>query len=65
MHFIGRSPKYTVVVSAPSAEDATRTILALFQAAGLPVEEMDVMMFDPSLSGGILMENTGDKSWNL
>jgi hypothetical protein len=56
MHFIARGKRWVAVVSAPSAEDATRIILDLFSSRGEPVEEMEVMEFDPSVSGGVLVD---------
>lgn len=56
MHFICRGRRWVAVVSAPSAEDATRIILELFRERGEAVEEMEVLEFDPSVSGGVLID---------
>lgn len=55
-HFIARGNGYVAVFSAENEVEAARVVLALFTAAGKPVEEMEVMEFDPSVKGGVLLD---------
>jgi hypothetical protein len=58
-HFIARGKGYVAVFSAPNEVEAARVVLALFAAAGVPVEEMEVLEIDPTQTGGILL-SVGD-----
>lgn len=58
-HFLARGKGYVAVFSAPSEVEAARVILALFAAAGVPVEEMEVLEIDPTQTGGILLSVDG------
>jgi hypothetical protein len=57
MGFIGRGEGYVVVVTAPNKVEATRLIIELFRASGLELVEMDILEFDPTQAGGLIVEN--------
>lgn len=58
-HFIARGDRFVAVFSAPNEVEAARVVLALFAAAGVPVEEAEVLEFDPSVTGGVLLDRDG------
>jgi hypothetical protein len=57
-HFIARNVRFVAVFSAPDEVEAARVVLALFAAAKMAPEEMEVMEFDPTQTGGVLLDLT-------
>lgn len=55
-HFIARGARFVAVFSASNEVEAARIVLALFAAAGIEAEAMEVMEFDPSVEGGVLLD---------
>lgn len=56
MGFIGRGSGYVVVVTAANKVEAVRLIVALFDASKLPLVELEILEFDPSKEGGLIVE---------
>jgi len=55
-HFLARGSKWVAVFSAVNEVEAARVVLALFAAARVPVEEMEVLEIDPTVTGGVLLD---------
>lgn len=57
MGFVARGSRCVVVFTAPSKEEAARVVLSLLAEAGVALEEMEVMEFDPTVAGGVVLSH--------
>lgn len=61
-HFIARGRSHVAICSARNEVEAARILIALLEKAEEKADDIEVLEFDPTLEGGVLLRIDGNGS---